>query len=215
MTNEAIALIVNAGGESRRMGQSKALLTVPPDATPLIVHIVRRLAHRVSGPILIVSNDNLVAAAIAQVRVEDSRELRVLGDQWPQGGALGGVATGLAACEGWAMVVACDMPFVDAAIFSHLLTVARAQPQLAAVIPVMGGQSQPFHGLWHRRSLPALEAQLLAGRLAVQAALHSLHVAWVDEDALGVDAGTLAFTNVNTPEEWVAALTILQNEKGR
>jgi molybdopterin-guanine dinucleotide biosynthesis protein A len=37
-------LIINAGGVSRRMGRSKALLPVPPDATPLIAHVARRLA---------------------------------------------------------------------------------------------------------------------------------------------------------------------------
>ena len=43
MAEHFLTLVVNAGGQSRRMGQDKALLPIPP-GTPLIAHVVRRLA---------------------------------------------------------------------------------------------------------------------------------------------------------------------------
>jgi molybdopterin-guanine dinucleotide biosynthesis protein A len=204
MQEDPVALIVNAGGQSRRMGRVKALLPMPQTGTPLILHIVRRLLPSVTDQVIVVANDPHVVAAVNQLR-----NVTIVQDRWARGGALGGLATGLAACAGWAMVVACDMPFVDAAIFAQLAAVAERVPNADAVIPRVGGAAQPFHGLWHRRALPIMTAQVEAGELGVQAALATLNVVWVDEDALGISADSRAFYNVNQPEEWAALQSIL------
>ena len=124
-------LVVNAGGQSRRMGRAKALLPLPPADIPLILHIIRRLAPLVSGKIVVVTNDAQVATTVwtdaqAEARhvAQQPDDIQVLPDSWSEGGALGGIATGLAACSGWAMVVACDMPLVDLAIFARLIAYA-------------------------------------------------------------------------------------------
>lgn len=197
MNAESVSLIVNAGGQSRRMGVAKALLPMPPQDTPLIVHIIRRLAPLVTGQVIVVTNDTEIAEA-----AHTAGAVLTLGDCWEQGGALGGVATGLGACKEWAMVVACDMPLVDPTLFATLIALARTEPMLDAVIPKVGGQAQPFHGLWHPRALPMLEAKLAVGELQVLGALSALRVAWVDEARLEIDAKALAFWNVNTPQEW-------------
>ncbi|MCB0188150.1 MAG: NTP transferase domain-containing protein, partial [Caldilineaceae bacterium] len=41
-TTLPVTLIVNAGGQSRRMGQPKALLPLPPTNRPLLETIVQR-----------------------------------------------------------------------------------------------------------------------------------------------------------------------------
>ena len=64
MPDEPIALVVNAGGQSRRLGRTKALLPMPHGGLPLIVHIMRRLVPLVSDRVVIVSDDPLVAAAV-------------------------------------------------------------------------------------------------------------------------------------------------------
>jgi molybdopterin-guanine dinucleotide biosynthesis protein A len=205
MVDEPIALVVNAGGESRRMGRVKALLPMPPAQTPLIVHIIGRLSPLVTGSVVVVCND----AAVSSVAIE-LKNVVVYPDRWAGAGALGGVATGLGMCDGWAMVVACDMPLVSPAIFAK--QVARGHPMLDAVIPRVAGQAQPFHGLWHRRTLAAIESRVAAGALGVQAALASMKVAWLDEAALGTTADDLAFYNVNTPQEWMELLAILAEQ---
>lgn len=205
--DEKVALVVNAGGMSRRMGQNKALLAVPPDATPLVVHVIRRLAPLARAGVVVVSNDAAVGAAVAALPA-----VQVLGDHWPDGGALGGVATGLRACAGWAMVVACDMPLVSPVIFAKLLVATAQRPTVGAVIPRIAGEAQPFHGVWHRRTLPVLEQQLAAGQLRVQAALAQCEVLWLDEDALGIRTDDPAFANANLPEEWRTLLAILAEQ---
>ncbi|MCC6458678.1 MAG: molybdenum cofactor guanylyltransferase [Caldilineaceae bacterium] len=208
MLEEPMALVVNAGGRSRRMGHAKALLPLPETGTPLVVHIVRRLLPLVTDRVVVVTNDPAVEDA-----VDALAGLLVVQDEWAEGGALGGVATGLAACAGWTMVVACDMPFVDAAIFAKLVHVAQQEPRIDAVIPRVDGQAQPFHSLWHRRGLPKLVARLEAGELGVQAALETLDVVWMDEIALGIAPDARAFCNINTPEEWVAVRALLEEER--
>src|SRR4051794_36759615 len=100
-----MALVLNAGGQSRRMGRNKALLPVPPDNVPLVRYILHRLTWLVSDLCVVVSDDPQVAQAVRKIA-----GVKVLADRWPRAGALGGVATALAACRAWAMVVACDMP---------------------------------------------------------------------------------------------------------
>jgi molybdopterin-guanine dinucleotide biosynthesis protein A len=211
MFNELLSLVINAGGLSRRMGQAKALLPLPPDGTPLIVHILRRLAPLVTDRTVVVSNDPAITAAL-----DGMNDVLILPDHFSMGCALGGVATGLQASSGWAMVVACDMPLVDPQIFAQLMDHAEVAVKnngmLDAIIPRVAGQAQPFHGLWHRRALPVLAARLANGELGVQAALAALNVVWMDERMLGIEPDVLAFLNVNTPQEWAEALAILANK---
>ncbi len=203
-----IALVVNAGGQSRRMGRNKALLPVPPDGVLLVAYILARLRGLASDVVVVVSNDLEVAQAVQGIG-----SVIVLGDRWAEAGALGGIATGLQVCQDWAMVVACDMPLVEPLIFSKLIEVANSRQQLDAVIPLMAGQMQPFHGLWQRSALPVLEAQIEAGELAVHRALAKLKVAWMDEQALGIGGESLAFANVNTPAEWEEVAAILEKRR--
>lgn len=214
MINEPVALVVNAGGQSRRMGREKALLPIPPDNSPLLIHIARRMTNLVSERVVVVTNSDAVANSAAKLQ-ETSLAVDVVADRWVNAGALGGIATGIAHCNGWAMVVACDMPLVDPDIFARLMEMASDRPTIDAVIPRIDGMVQPFHGLWHRRSLPTLEAQIEAGALSVQAALAQLNCLWVDEVALNIAADDPAFFNVNTPQEWEDALRLLHQYKGR
>ena len=107
-------LIINAGGQSRRMGQPKALLPMPPQQTPLLRHLWQRLQAIAERTILIANDPTLaeqagIAAAVAQYA-----------DRYADAGPLGGMATGLALCDDWAILVACDMPFADPELFRYL-----------------------------------------------------------------------------------------------
>jgi len=213
------ALVVNAGGQSRRMGQPKALLPVPPDDTPLLVHIVRRLLPLLPEQdprVVIVIND---AAMVGQLVLP--MPVICVPDAWPETGTLGGIATALAQVDGWAMVVACDLPLVSTSLFARLLALASEQDPAGTgdrwdcIVPVVEGYEEPLHALYHRRCLPAIEDRLRQGERRVISFMPDVRTRRVHEEELrAVDPQLRSFVNANTPEEWAAALALLAQERG-
>lgn len=205
----SLALIINAGGESRRMGRSKALLPVPPDGTPLIAHVARRLASLSLDRVIVVANDPTLPA-MAQL----SAPTIFVADAYPGAGTLGGIATGLQRINGWAVVVACDLPLVAPQVFALLAHIAAERDEQGecwdAVVPVIGGYEEPLHALYHRRCLPAIEARLAQGQRRVISFMGDVRTRYVSEDELrSVDPQLHSFVNANTPAEWDAALQLL------
>lgn len=203
------ALIVNAGGQSRRMGRPKALLPTPPDGRPLIAHVVRRLARLNLTRLIVVTNDpDMPAQAglpLGTIYVPDA---------YPGTGTLGGIATGLQQVGGWAIVVACDLPLVSADLFELLSGLAVQQDtggeRWDAVVPIVGGYEEPLHALYHRRCLPAIEARLAQGERRVISFLGEVRTCYVPEAELRrADPLLHSFVNANTPQEWQAALPFL------
>ena len=119
---DTLTLVINAGGQSRRMGTAKALLPVPPYDTPLIAHIAARLAELTTDALIVVTNDTALPQA-AQLPPGTI----FVGDAYPDTGTLGGIASGLQQAPGWALVVACDLPLVSAELCAMLVGVAAEQ----------------------------------------------------------------------------------------
>lgn len=233
-----ISLIVNAGGRSRRMGREKALLSVPGTGQALLAHTIERLAPLVNGEIVVVSSqlDLLQRAGI-------EGGVRRVDDAFPNGGALGGLASGLRQISGWVMCVACDMPFVNPALMRLLIEQAATDDApvvtcadvpsvdvpsvdvptdaqfIDGVVPRVAGRLEPFHALYHRRVTGCLARALEKGNLRIGDALAGAQLITVDEARLRrVDPELRAFWNVNTPEDWAQACVWLAEEfsgKGR
>ncbi len=202
-------LIINAGGESRRMGRPKALLPVPPDDTPLITHVARRLSSLPVSRVIVVANDPALPS-LAQLPASTI----FLPDAYADAGTLGGIATGLQQIDGWAVVVACDLPLVNAQVFDLLARIAAECDEQGdcwdAVVPVVGGYEEPLHALYHRRCLSAIEARLAQGQRRVISFMGDVRTRYVSEEELrSVDPQLHSFVNANTPTEWDAALQLL------
>ncbi len=211
-------LVLNAGGQSRRMGRAKALLPVPPHNTPLLVHMVERLRALAGEEVIIVANDPEV---IAQLHFAPPP--RFVADHYPDSGTLGGIATGLHALadDGWALLMACDLPLVSVRLCAALIALVAAHSEDGAdlydvVMPVVGGYEEPLHALYHRRCLPAIEARLAAGERRVISFLPDMRVLYVDEQTLRrYDPELRSFVNANTPAEWDHALALLAAENAQ
>lgn len=185
-----VSAAVMAGGKSRRMGQDKAW--IPLDGRPIIARVIDVL-REVADEVLIVANDERYARL----------GLRVVPDRFPQGGALGGIATGVGAAEhDQVLVAACDMPFQRPDVWRALLGQAEGAD---AVVPRIGGQLETLHALYTKACLPAMEQALATGRLRVISFFPDVRLREVGEAELRViDPDLRAFTNVNTPEELAA-----------
>lgn len=206
---DTLTLVINAGGQSRRMGTAKALLPVPPHGTPLIAHIAARLAPLAADALVVVTNE----PALPQAAQLPPGTIFVA-DAYPDTGTLGGIATGLQQASEWALVVACDLPLVSAELCAMLAGLAgeqvEGQERWDAVVPVVDGYEEPLHALYHRRCLPAIEARLAAGQRRVISFMPDVRTLYVQEEQLrAADPQLHSFFNTNTPEEWAEAMRLL------
>ncbi|HEV2250130.1 MAG TPA: molybdenum cofactor guanylyltransferase [Candidatus Limnocylindria bacterium] len=188
----SVSAAIMAGGKSKRMGQDKAWIEL--DGEPLITRVAGVLAE-VADDVLIVANDPTY----------ERLGLRVVHDRWPDGGALGGIATGVgAALHDTVLVAACDMPFLSADVWRLLLGhVGDAD----VVIPRIGGEYETLHALYAKACVPQMARAIAENRLRVISFFDAVTVKAIEEPELRVVDPTLrAFTNVNTPEELAEAL---------
>ena len=188
----SVSAAIMAGGKSKRMGQDKAWIEL--DGEPLIKRVADVLGA-VADEVLIVAND---------ARYE-RLGLRVVRDRWPDGGALGGIATGVgAATHDTVLVAACDMPFLSAEVWRVLLAHAG---EADVVIPRIGGEYETLHALYAKACVPQMARAIAENRLRVISFFDAVTVKAIDEPELrAVDPTLRAFTNVNTPEELASAL---------
>lgn len=199
-TRHCVSVVIQAGGESRRMGRSKA--TVPFDGKPLISRLVARLAP-VADELIITTNE----AENLQFLHEEFPDLgiRLVPDAHEQRGALRGLNTAFSAARfPYVAVVACDMVFA-----SPSLVVAEAvrmsQTKADIVVPVNQYGFEPFHALYRRSAcLAASERALAAGQVRAQDLFDGLGLDIVEftrEEVIEVEPRGGCFVNVNTPED--------------
>jgi molybdopterin-guanine dinucleotide biosynthesis protein A len=190
----SVSAAIMAGGKSRRMGQDKAWIEL--DGEPLIRRVASVLAE-VADEVIVVANDPRY----------ESLGLRVVRDKWPEGGALGGIATGVgAAAHDTVLVAACDMPFLSAAVWRILLGHAGEGD---VVVPRIAGEYETLHALYTKACVPQMARAIAENRLRVIAFFDAVTVLPIDEPELrAVDPTLRAFTNVNTPEELASALEV-------
>ena len=137
---------------------------------------------------------------------------RLAVDAFPGYGTLGGIYTGLQAARNeWALVVACDMPFLSAPLLGYMAGLREA---VDAVVPVIGNRPEPTHALYSRQCIPAISERLQTGQLKAAGFLESVRVRYVGEDeARRFDPELLSFFNVNRPEDLARAVEIAAQER--
>jgi molybdopterin-guanine dinucleotide biosynthesis protein A len=181
--------VIQAGGRSTRMGgEPKALLDLGGK------RIIERVVDALGGvldDLLVVTNTPDRYAFLG---------LPMVPDAYPDGGALGGIYTGLRAAAGdAAFTVACDMPFLHPAIVR--MVVERAA-EGDVVIPRTGAQLETMHAVYGKACLGPMQTRLRAGRLKIVGFFPDVRVVELDATVLArYRAPEVAFMNVNTPQE--------------
>lgn len=188
----SLSAAIMAGGKSRRMGRDKAWLDLG-DGRPIVRRVIDVL-REVADEVFLVANDERYRTL----------GLRVVPDRFPEGGVLGGIATGVGAAEHErVLVAACDMPFLSAGVFRLL---AQRADGADVVIPKVGDELETLHALYTKACLGAMDRALASGRMRVISFFDDVRVREVGPDELrAVDPELRSFTNLNTPEELEAA----------
>jgi molybdopterin-guanine dinucleotide biosynthesis protein A len=175
------------------MGTAKALLLF--DGEPLIVHIVATL-RRLCAEVVVVAapGQELPSMPVTLVRDEVAYQ-----------GPVGGIYYGLTAAGGdVSFVTSCDSAFLHPGLIAHLVSQI---PDYDVVVPHWQGRYQPLHAVYRRSVLPLLEGQLARGELRPVSLFDRVRTRRIDEDEIRrVDPEGASFFNMNTPEDYAAAL---------
>jgi len=176
---------VLAGGASSRMGQPKAFLQL---GGRTLLAIACDAVREAAGQVTIVGSPADYADLCIPV-IPDSRL---------HCGPLAGMEAALqhSSCD-WNLIVACDMPRVNAGSLGKILDAARAHPEAGCVLPESAaGRAEPLCAAYHRRALPHISAALDRGIRKVTEALPRDLVVYISM------TNDEIFQNINTPEEW-------------
>jgi molybdopterin-guanine dinucleotide biosynthesis protein A len=190
-----LSVVIQAGGQSTRMGENKALKLFL--GRPLIQRVTERLAP-VADELLVTTNQPEDYAFL---------NLPLFSDLRPGRGPLGGLYTALvSARHPYVAVVACDMPFASA----PLLVAAAgllAQERADVVIAETSEGFEPLHAVYRREiCIPAIEAAMDADQWRVISWFPKVKLRKLTSEELGrYDPDGIAFWNVNTLEEFADA----------
>ena len=205
----AISSVILAGGQSRRMGANKAFMRVGGRA--IIERVIEKVAL-VGDEIILVANSPDEYAHLGYPTISDV---------YPGKGSLGGIHSGLkAASNPYALVVACDLPFLNGALLRYMALLASGHD---LVVPRTEQGIEPLHAIYSKACLPAMEPALQQDNLRVIAFFSQVRVRYVEQEEIEtLDPQLLSFFNVNSPDdlqwakEMAAAIALLsvQDEPG-
>jgi molybdopterin-guanine dinucleotide biosynthesis protein A len=184
--------IVLCGGRSQRMGRDKAFLDFGGE--PLLARVARRVRDFADDVVLVAREGQALPAGFEAVR-----------DPAEGLGPLAGIAVGLGAVRGeHALVVACDMPLLQAALARRLYELSQG---VEACVPVVGGYPVPTCAVY-ARSAAGRARELVARReLRPRAFLESVSTRYVGEDELrDVDPELLSFLDCDDEASYRKAL---------
>lgn len=190
--------IVVAGGSSRRLGQDKRRLKLWGESGPtLLQHTVDLLAG-LCAEVIVVLNDPEQWPQL---------QARIVPDVYRDGGALGGIYSGLAAAShAHALTIAADMPLLNPDLLRWMLDQPRDYDVL---VPQLGqGRArnrlgvESLHAIYSRRCLEPIARQLDAGNPQVIGFFPEVRVQLIEPQQIAqFDPTGDAFRNVNTLED--------------
>jgi molybdopterin-guanine dinucleotide biosynthesis protein A len=184
-----IAAVLLTGGQSRRMGFDKTLLSTGD----------RPVARMLADRLLEISDE--VFAAGSESSVQTLADLQAVRDIYAGAGPLAGLhAAFLRTSRPWMLVVACDVPCITT---NFLRALSAACADYDAVIPATSdGGLHPASAIYHRNCLPAIVRNLEAGRNRMLDLLNEPHLrvrVWPCAEAGFSDDELL---DLNTPEDY-------------
>lgn len=182
--------IVLAGGRSRRLGRNKALL--PFGGRPLLHIVCERVAQ--------VCPQVVVATSAGGMSGDAPAGVEVVRDEKPGQGPLAGMQAGLrAAAFDYALVVACDMPFLSPSLLRYMADLPR---DYQALLPEWQGRRHPLHAIYARACLPVINALLSEGQRSVQELLARVDVRLLSQgDIRQRDPAGLSLFNLNDAQD--------------
>ena len=191
-----LAGIILCGGQSKRMGRPKAWL---PFGDELMLPRVVRLLSEVASPIVVV-------AAPDQDLPPVPPDITVVRDEERGRGPLQGLAAGLETLIGRAdaaYVSSCDVPFLRPQFVRRMIELLG---EASICVPKVGEHHHPLAAVYRVSVLPAVRQLLAQDRLRPFFLFEAEPTRVVLAEELADDPQLQSLRNLNTPEEYDAAL---------
>ena len=191
-SSDGVTGVLLAGGNSSRMGRNKALMTL---AGQRLVDRALTVLRGLFDDLLMVTNTPDLYADLG---------VRMVPDLVAGKGALGGIHSAIYHADTpHCLVVACDMPFLNAGVLRYLVEQREGHD---VVVPTVHGRPQPLHAVYGKACLQPIARRLQTDRLNVVSFFPDVRVREVTvEELRGFDPEGLSFRNLNTPEEFADA----------
>ena len=186
------------GGKSTRMGVSKATLPFGPET--MLQRVVRLLGTVVSPIVVVAARDQSLPELPGGVKItHDEREQR---------GPLEGLRAGLKALPNSvevAYITSCDVPLLEPAFVTRMVELLGDHD--IAVMEI-DGFPHPLSAVYRRDTLPHVEALLGKDKLRPVFLFDAVRTRRVrPEEMLSVDPQLRTLRNLNTREDYLAALS--------
>jgi molybdopterin-guanine dinucleotide biosynthesis protein A len=163
------------------------------EGQPLILRTTHRL-EALTDDLIVVTNDRERYKSL-------DLPARLVPDLRRGEGALMGVYSGLlAARHPHALVVGCDMPFLNLPLLRYLVSLVN---DADVIVPRLDGYLEPLHAIYAKTCLPYMADLLNRGRRQIIGFFDQVKVCYVEQELSDLDPHRLSFLNINTPADWL------------
>jgi molybdopterin-guanine dinucleotide biosynthesis protein A len=190
-----VSAIVLAGGKSSRLGRDKALEKIHSSSS--IIHTIIEKLQAISDDVIIVANDDKYA----------SFTVKVTSDIYLNKGPLAGLHSGLlAAKHSYALVVACDMPFLNVKLLNYMVNLPL---NYDALVPKIEGLLEPLHAIYSRECIEPIEKMLKSHRFSMLDLFGIVAIQYLFQDTITLfDPQYRSFFNINSPKTLEEAINL-------
>ncbi len=191
--------IILCGGKSSRLGADKAFL---PFGNETMLERVVRIVGSVIDPrqIIVVAGANQQLPPLQAILVRDSNEYQ---------GPLLGIACGFAALPPTTdavFVTGCDTPLITPELIEFLF---KQLSDADAVVPQDAERLYPLCAVYRTNILKHIKERLTTGQRSMHKLVERIKTEHISIETLcEVDRQLLSLSNVNTQEDYLAALAV-------
>jgi len=192
MDFSTVYAVILCGGQSRRFGRDKALLTLHGES---LLEILARTLRSHFDDVFFVSDVRDKFHGV---------DIPYLVDEIPGQGPLGGIYTGLGVCRGdYCFVTACDTPFLGGDVIQALRNEIQGED---VIVPRYQGLVEPLVGFYACRCRDGIRDVLQSGERQTRALLTKFRVRQVNlDDRFSAEYLRRVFWNINTAADYDAA----------
>jgi molybdenum cofactor guanylyltransferase len=184
-----LSAFVLAGGQSSRMGSDKAFVEL--EGRSLLSRMLE-LASAVTAEVCIIGS-----------KAKFAGQGRVIEDEFPNHGPLGGIHAALLSSESdLNLILAVDMPFVEVGFLHYLSQQALANQAAVVTLARAKGNWQPLCAVYRKAFLRGADEALRQDKNKIDPLFSKLELRVIEEKELVErNFSPFMFRNLNTPEE--------------